>query len=96
MVKALASSPRNRTEYSVRLRLWDDERPSTRAVPDSRSRFALAVAPAIGHSARHEERPRVSGVWHTIGGRSLLRRDEYTMADRFAVAGYRTSVAGAG
>ena len=31
-----------------------------------------------------------AGVWHTIGGRSLLRRDEWTLADALAGAGYRT------
>ena len=31
-----------------------------------------------------------TGVWHTIMGRPLLRRDETTMADVFAVNGYRT------
>ena len=35
-----------------------------------------------------------TGVWHTIMGRSLLRRDEVTMADLFAVAGYRTGIFG--
>ncbi|HYW80575.1 MAG TPA: arylsulfatase, partial [Thermoguttaceae bacterium] len=34
------------------------------------------------------------GVWHTMMGRSLLRRDERTMADLFAEAGYRTAVFG--
>ena len=31
-----------------------------------------------------------TGVWHTIMGRSLLRKDEVTLADVFAGAGYRT------
>ena len=31
-----------------------------------------------------------AGVWHTIGGRSLLRRDEWTLADALAGTGYRT------
>src|SRR5688572_5296916 len=31
-----------------------------------------------------------TGVWHTIGGRSLLRQDERTIAHRFAGAGYAT------
>jgi arylsulfatase A-like enzyme len=35
-----------------------------------------------------------TGVWHTIGGRSLLRRDEYSLADAFAGAGYRTGLFG--
>src|SRR5262245_32981817 len=35
-----------------------------------------------------------TGVWHTIGGRSLLRRDEVTLADHFAKAGYRTGIFG--
>lgn len=35
-----------------------------------------------------------TGVWHTIMGRSLLRRDEITMADVFAAAGYRTAIFG--
>jgi len=34
------------------------------------------------------------GVWHTIMGRSLLRRDEVTMADVFAAGGYRTAIFG--
>ncbi|QDU61712.1 Arylsulfatase precursor [Planctomycetes bacterium Pan216] len=34
------------------------------------------------------------GVWHTIMGRSLLRRDETTMADLFAENGYRTAMFG--
>jgi len=35
-----------------------------------------------------------TGVWHTIMGRSLLRRDEVTMADVFASGGYRTGIFG--
>ena len=31
-----------------------------------------------------------AGVWHTIGGRSLLRADEWTLADALRGAGYRT------
>ena len=34
------------------------------------------------------------GVWHTIMGRSLLRRDEVTMADIFSNNGYRTGIFG--
>ena len=32
-----------------------------------------------------------TGVWHTIMGRSILRRDEVTMADVFAANGYHTA-----
>ena len=35
-----------------------------------------------------------TGVWHTIMGRSLLRRDEVTIADIFSKAGYRTGIFG--
>ena len=35
-----------------------------------------------------------TGVWHTIMGRSLLRKDELTMADVFAANGYRTAIFG--
>ncbi|MGB2821551.1 MAG: arylsulfatase, partial [Phycisphaerae bacterium] len=35
-----------------------------------------------------------TGVWHTIAGRSLIRRDEVTMADVFAAGGYRTGIFG--
>jgi arylsulfatase A-like enzyme len=35
-----------------------------------------------------------TGVWHTIGGRSLLRADEWTLADAFGEAGYRTGIFG--
>jgi len=31
-----------------------------------------------------------TGVWHTIMGRSLLRRGEVTMGDVFRAGGYRT------
>lgn len=34
------------------------------------------------------------GVWHTVMGRSLLRRDETTMADLFDKNGYRTCIVG--
>jgi arylsulfatase A-like enzyme len=35
-----------------------------------------------------------TGVWHTVMGRSLLRKDEVTMADMFAANGYRTGIFG--
>ncbi|MFQ6097963.1 MAG: sulfatase-like hydrolase/transferase, partial [Armatimonadota bacterium] len=35
-----------------------------------------------------------TGVWHTIMGRSLLHKDEVTMADVFAASGYRTGIFG--
>jgi len=35
-----------------------------------------------------------TGVWHTIGGRSLLRQDEYSMADAFSANGYVTGLFG--
>jgi arylsulfatase A-like enzyme len=35
-----------------------------------------------------------TGVWHTVMGRSLLRRDEVTAANVFAAGGYRTGVFG--
>ncbi len=35
-----------------------------------------------------------TGVWHTIMGRSLLRKDEVTMADVFSANGYRTGIFG--
>ena len=35
-----------------------------------------------------------TGVWHTVMGRSLLRRDEVTMAQIFAALGYRTGLFG--
>ena len=35
-----------------------------------------------------------TGVWHTIMGRSILRRDEVTMADVFKAGGYQTGIFG--
>ncbi|MEX2592949.1 MAG: arylsulfatase [Anditalea sp.] len=35
-----------------------------------------------------------TGVWHTIGGRSLLKEGEVTMADVFAANGYATGIFG--
>jgi arylsulfatase A-like enzyme len=35
-----------------------------------------------------------TGVWHTIMGRSLLRRDEVTLPQLLAAAGYRTGIFG--
>ena len=35
-----------------------------------------------------------TGVWHTIGGRSLLRQDETSIADAFSDAGYKTGLFG--
>ena len=35
-----------------------------------------------------------TGVWHTIGGRSLLRQDEYSIANAFSDAGYKTGLFG--
>ena len=35
-----------------------------------------------------------TGVWHTIGGRSLLRRDEWSLAAALAEHGYRTGMFG--
>ncbi len=35
-----------------------------------------------------------TGVWHTIGGRSLLRQDEYSLADAFSENGYVTGIFG--
>lgn len=35
-----------------------------------------------------------TGVWHTIGGRSLLRQDEVTIADVFKANDYRTGMFG--
>ena len=35
-----------------------------------------------------------TGVWHTIMGRSIMRRDEVTMADVFSSQGYRTGIFG--
>ncbi len=34
------------------------------------------------------------GVWHTVMGRSLLRKDEVTLANVFASSGYRTGLFG--
>ncbi len=39
-------------------------------------------------------RPAVNGAWATCWGRSLLRRDEVTLAEVFAEAGYRTGLLG--
>ncbi|MFV1965574.1 MAG: arylsulfatase [Pirellulaceae bacterium] len=38
--------------------------------------------------------PTRTGVWHTIAGRSLLRRNELTLADDFRAAGYNTGIFG--
>src|SRR5690554_798020 len=35
-----------------------------------------------------------TGVWHTIGGRSLLKEGEVTMAEVFAANGYATGIFG--
>lgn len=35
-----------------------------------------------------------TGVWHTIGGRSLLRKDKVTMAEVFKENGYHTAIFG--
>jgi arylsulfatase A-like enzyme len=35
-----------------------------------------------------------TGVWHTIGGRSLLRRDEWSLAAALRESGYRTGIFG--
>ncbi len=35
-----------------------------------------------------------TGVWHTVGGRSLLRRDEVSLADIFRCNGYKTGIFG--
>jgi len=35
-----------------------------------------------------------TGVWHTIMGRSLLCKHEFTMADVFSASGYRTGIFG--
>ena len=35
-----------------------------------------------------------TGVWHTIGGRSLMRDDEWTLASAFQEAGYSTGLFG--
>lgn len=34
------------------------------------------------------------GVWHTVGGRSLLKPDEKTMANKLQAAGYKTAIFG--
>ncbi len=39
-------------------------------------------------------RPVRNGAWATCWGRSILRRDEKTLADAFAAAGYRTGLFG--
>ena len=38
--------------------------------------------------------PNRTGVWHTVQGRSLLHRDEVTLADTFRAGGYRTALFG--
>lgn len=35
-----------------------------------------------------------TGVWHTVGGRSLLRADEWTLANALADSGFRTGIFG--
>ena len=35
-----------------------------------------------------------TGVWHTVGGRSLLRADEWTLANALSDSGYRTGIFG--
>ena len=35
-----------------------------------------------------------TGVWHTVMGRSLLRKDEITMSQVFSASGYRTGIFG--
>jgi arylsulfatase A-like enzyme len=35
-----------------------------------------------------------TGVWHTVGGRSLLRADEWTLANALGEAGWRTGLFG--
>ncbi|MCF6175603.1 MAG: arylsulfatase [Victivallaceae bacterium] len=35
-----------------------------------------------------------TGVWHTVGGRSLLRRDEWSLADALRSSGYHTGIFG--
>ncbi|MCP5433319.1 MAG: arylsulfatase [Alphaproteobacteria bacterium] len=35
-----------------------------------------------------------TGVWHTLGGRSLLRRNEWSLAEALRGAGYRTALFG--
>ena len=34
------------------------------------------------------------GVWHTLGGRNIIRKDEKTIADHFVAAGYKTGMVG--
>lgn len=38
--------------------------------------------------------PNRTGVWHTVAGRSLMHREEVTMADVFAENGYETGIFG--
>jgi len=38
--------------------------------------------------------PNSTGVWHTICGRSLLRKDEWTLAEAFKENGYQTGIFG--
>ena len=38
--------------------------------------------------------PNRTGVWHTVAGRSLLHKDEVTMADAFKANGYKTAIFG--
>ncbi len=35
-----------------------------------------------------------TGVWHTVGGRSLLRENEWTLASAFSEGGYNTAIFG--
>ncbi len=35
-----------------------------------------------------------TGIWHTIAGRSIMRRNEKTIGDYFSAAGYRTGLFG--
>jgi len=35
-----------------------------------------------------------TGVWHTVMGRSMLRKDEVTLADCFKTSGYKTGIFG--
>jgi len=48
------------------------------------------------HAFRAHDRPllQLTGMWHTIGGRSLPRRDEWSLATALAEAGYRTGMFG--
>lgn len=34
------------------------------------------------------------GVWHTLGGRNIIRKDEKTIADHYLAAGYKTCMVG--